>query len=33
MPATIRSWQSRPAHERLGAVEELVRIAYELKVW
>lgn len=28
-----RYGQSRPAHERLDAVEELIRIAYELKGW
>jgi hypothetical protein len=28
-----RYWQSRPAHERLDAVEEMIEIAYELKGW
>jgi hypothetical protein len=28
-----RYWQSRPAHERMDAVEELNRIAYEIKGW
>jgi hypothetical protein len=28
-----RYWQSRPAHERLDAVEEMIRTAYELKGW
>ncbi len=28
-----RYWQSRPAHERLDAVEEMVRTAYALKGW
>ena len=26
-------WQSRPVHERLDAVEEMVRTAYALKGW
>jgi hypothetical protein len=26
-------WQSRPAHERLDAVEEMIQTAYELKGW
>jgi hypothetical protein len=28
-----RYWQSRPAHERLDAVDEMIRVAYELKGW
>ena len=28
-----RYWQSRPAHERLDAVEEMIEIAYALKGW
>ncbi len=28
-----RYWQSRPVHERMDAVEELIRIAYALKGW
>jgi hypothetical protein len=28
-----RYWQSRPVHERFDAVEELNRVAYELKGW
>ena len=28
-----RYWQSRPVHERLDAVEEMIRVAYELKGW
>lgn len=28
-----RYWQSRPVHERMDAVEELVRTAYALKGW
>ena len=28
-----RYWQSRPAHERLDAVEEMIQTAYELKGW
>jgi hypothetical protein len=28
-----RYWQSRPASERLDAVEELVEMAYALKGW
>jgi hypothetical protein len=28
-----RYWQSRPAHERLDAVEEMVATAYALKGW
>lgn len=28
-----RYWHSRPAHERLDAVEELVETAYALKGW
>ena len=28
-----RYWQSRPAHERLDAVEELIQTAYVLKGW
>ena len=28
-----RYWQSRPAYERLDAVEKLIREAYELKGW
>ena len=27
-----RYWQSRPAHERLDAVEEMIQTAYALKV-
>ncbi len=26
-----RYWQSRPVHERMDAVEELLKIAYEIK--
>jgi hypothetical protein len=28
-----RYWQSRPAHERLDAVDEMIEIAYALKGW
>ena len=28
-----RYWQSRPVHERMDAVEEMIRVAYELKGW
>ncbi len=28
-----RYWQSRPAHERIDAVEEMVNTAYALKGW
>ncbi|MGC9947117.1 MAG: hypothetical protein ABSF64_12180 [Bryobacteraceae bacterium] len=28
-----RYWQSRPVHERMDAVEELICTAYELKGW
>ena len=28
-----RYWQSRPAHERLDAVEEMIEAAYALKGW
>jgi hypothetical protein len=28
-----RYWQSRPAHERIDAVEEMIRDAYALKGW
>ena len=28
-----RYWQSRPVHERIDAVEELVQTAYALKGW
>jgi hypothetical protein len=28
-----RFWQSRPVWERLDAVEELIKTAYELKGW
>ena len=28
-----RYWQSRPAHERLDAVGEMIQTAYELKGW
>lgn len=28
-----RYWQSRPVHERMDAIEELVQTAYELKGW
>ena len=28
-----RYWQSRPAHERLDAVEEMIQTAYALKGW
>jgi hypothetical protein len=28
-----RYWQSRPVHERMDAVEELIQTAYELKGW
>ena len=28
-----RYWQSRPAHERLDAVEEMIETAYALKRW
>jgi len=26
-------WQSRPAHERLDALEEMIQTAYEVKGW
>jgi len=28
-----RHWQSRPVHERLDAVEEIIQTAYALKGW
>src|ERR1700683_4901465 len=28
-----RYWQSRPAHERLDAVDEMIETAYALKGW
>ncbi|MGA2602156.1 MAG: hypothetical protein ABSH09_34760 [Bryobacteraceae bacterium] len=28
-----RYWQSRPVHERLDAVEEMIQTAYALKGW
>ncbi len=28
-----RYWQSRPAHERIDAVEEMIQTAYALKGW
>jgi hypothetical protein len=28
-----RYWQSRPVHERLDAVEEMIEMAYALKGW
>ena len=28
-----RYWQSRPVHERMDAVEEMIKTAYELKGW
>jgi hypothetical protein len=28
-----RYWQSRPAHERMDAVEEMIQDAYALKGW
>jgi len=28
-----RYWQSRPAYERMDAVDELILAAYELKGW
>src|ERR1700722_6449885 len=28
-----RYWQSRPVHERMDAVEELIQTAYALKGW
>ncbi len=28
-----RYWQSRPVHERIDAVEEMIRTAYALKGW
>jgi hypothetical protein len=28
-----RYWQSRPVHERMDAVEEMIRTAYALKGW
>ena len=28
-----RYWQSRPVHERMDAVEEMIRDAYALKGW
>ena len=28
-----RYWQSRPAHERLDAVDEMIAAAYALKGW
>ena len=28
-----RYWQSRPAHERLDAVEEMIADAYAIKGW
>ena len=28
-----RYWQSRPVHERMDAVEEMIKAAYALKGW
>jgi len=28
-----RYWQSRPAHERLDALDEIIQTAYALKGW
>jgi hypothetical protein len=28
-----RYWQSRPVHERMDAVEEMIKTAYALKGW
>jgi hypothetical protein len=28
-----RYWQSRPVHERMDAVEEMIQSAYALKGW
>jgi len=28
-----QDWQSRPAHERLDAVEQMIETAYALKEW
>ncbi len=28
-----RYWQSRPAHERMDAVEEMIQTAYAIKGW
>jgi hypothetical protein len=28
-----RYWQSRPVHERINAVEEMIQDAYALKAW
>jgi hypothetical protein len=28
-----RYWQSRPAHERLDAVDEMIEMAYAIKGW
>ena len=28
-----RYWQSRPVHERMDAVEEMIRTAYAIKGW
>jgi hypothetical protein len=28
-----RYWQSRPVHERMDAVEELIQTAYAIKGW
>jgi hypothetical protein len=28
-----RYWQSRPVHERMDAVEEMIQAAYALKGW
>jgi hypothetical protein len=28
-----RYWQSRPVHERMDAVEEMIQTAYALKGW
>ena len=28
-----RYWKSRPPHERLDAVEEMIKMAYALKGW
>jgi hypothetical protein len=28
-----RYWQSRPVHERLDAIEEMIQTAYALKGW
>jgi len=32
-PDEYRYWQSRPVHERMDAVEEMILAAYALKGW